>query len=274
LSVFSTQAIVLAQWNFNSATPDGNTATGTSSPSSGSGTASLVGGATATFATGDTSFDPVGSTDNSGWNTATYPTQGTGNKTRGAQFKVSTAGRQNIVIVWSSESPSTGSRYGRFQYSTNGADFVDYPTAFINSTNYTIKTNSLSFVPPVNNNVNFAFRFLAEFESSATGSMNSNYDAGDTSKNYGTAGSMRYDMVTVFGAPATPPQAAVLDQPQADGNQFSFGVTGSSGASYVVQSTTDLNSTNWLPVVTNISPFSFSDTNFSAAQKFYRAVSQ
>jgi len=65
-----------------------------------------------------------------------------------------------------------------------------------------------------------------------------------------------------------------LDQPQAGSNRFSFEVTGSSGANYAVQSTTDLNSTNWLPVVTNISPFSFSDTNFSATQKFYRAVSQ
>ncbi len=274
LSVFSTLAIVMAQWNCNSVPPDGNTATGTSSPSFGSGTASLIGGATATFATGDTSFDPVGSTDNSGWNTASYPTQGTGNKTRGAQFNVSTAGRQNIVIVWSSESPSTGSRYGRLQYSTNGTDFLDYPTSFINGTSYTTKTNSLSFVPTVNNDANFACRFMAEFESTATGSANANYDAGDTAKNYGTAGSMRYDMVTVFGASTAPPAAAVLDQPQAGGNQFSFEVAGSSGASYVVQSATDLNSTNWLPVATNVSPFSFSDTNFSATQKFYRAVSQ
>ena len=69
LTVLFTNPVVFAQWNFNSVTPDGNTTTGTTTPSIGAGTAALVGGATATFATGDTTFDPAGSTDNSGWNT-------------------------------------------------------------------------------------------------------------------------------------------------------------------------------------------------------------
>jgi len=52
-------------------------------------------GTTATFATGDTTFAPAGSTDNSGWNTTTYPEQGTGNKTRGAQFAVCPGGGES-----------------------------------------------------------------------------------------------------------------------------------------------------------------------------------
>jgi len=278
LTVLVTNPVVIAQWNFNSTPPDGMVATGTSNPSLGIGTASLVGGATATFATGDTSLDPAGSTDNSGWNTATYPAQGTGNKTRGAQFAVSTAGKQNIVVAWSSESPSTGSKYGRLQYSTNGINFVDFPTAFINGTGFTAKTNSLAAIPGVNDNTNFVFRFMAEWESSAANTLNSNYDAGDSTKNYGTAGSMRYDMVTVSGTAiitnSAPPAAPTFGGfTFATGNGFGFNITGTTGATYVIQSSTNLASTNWIPVLTNVSPFAFTDLSLLPPQKFYRAVS-
>jgi hypothetical protein len=274
LTVIITNPTVFAQWNFNSVPSDGSTSTGTTVPAVGTGTASLVGGATATFATGDPAFDPAGNTDQSAWNTATYPAQGAGNKTRGAQFAVSTVGKQNISISWSSESPSTGSKYGRLQYSTNGTDFVDFPAAFINGTSYTVKTNSLANISGVNNNANFAFRFMAEFESTAASTANANYDAGDSTKTYGTAGSMRYDMVTVSGTSFITATNAVLTLPVIGGGQFSFTVSGSGGANYVVQTSTNLISTNWIPVFTNVSPFPFGDTNISAPQKFYRAVSQ
>ena len=272
LAIIFTNPVVFAQWNFNSVPPDGSTSTGSTTPSIGSGTASLVGGATATFAAGDTTYDPAGSTDNSGWNTTTYPAQGTGNKTRGVQFAVSTAGKQNIVISWTSQSSNTGGKYGRLQYSTNGTDFVDFPAAFINGTTYTVKTNSLAAISGVNNNPNFAFRFVAEFESTAIGTANANYDAAGTT--YGTSGTMRYDMVTVSGTSFVAAAPAVLLSPAVGGGQFGFAVSGSVGANYVVQSSTDLASTNWLPVLTNAPPFIFGDTNLSAPQKFYRAVSQ
>jgi endonuclease/exonuclease/phosphatase family metal-dependent hydrolase len=274
LTVFVTNPVVFAQWNFNSPTPDGNTTTGTTSPSIGSGTASLVGGTTATFATGDTIFDPAGSTDNSGWNTANYPAQGTGNKTRGAQFTVSTAGKQNIVVSWTSQSSNTGSKYGRLQYTINGTDFVDYPAAFTNGTSYTVKTNSLAAIPGVNNNANFAFRLVSEFESTAANTANANYVAAGTS--YGTAGTMRYDMVTVSGAAIiTNSTPAALNSAAFNGNQqFQLTVTGQAGANYIVQFSTNLATGVWLPLLTNASPFTFTDTNPTAsAQQFYRAVS-
>ena len=272
LSVYSTQSVVIAQWNFNSVPADGSLSTGSTAPSVGSGTASLVGGATATFATGDTTFDPAGSTDNTGWNTATYPAQSTGNKTRGAQFAVSTAGRQNIVISWSSESPNTGSKYGRLQYSTNGTDFVDVQNAFTNGTSYTIKTNALTGIPNINNNPNFAFRLVSELENTALNDVNTNYVGAGGS--YSTGGTMRYDMVTVSGVPLTAAAAAVLASPVVSSGQLGFNVSGSAGASYVVQAITNLTSTNWLPVFTNIAPFGYTETNLSAPQKYYRAVSQ
>ncbi|MFQ3684326.1 MAG: hypothetical protein SNJ51_18835, partial [Roseiflexus sp.] len=91
-------ATIITQWTFNSPVPDGSTATGTTDPAIGSGTAALIGGVTATFASGDASggsTDPA-TGDDSAWNTTTYAPQGTGDRTRGVQFAVSTVGFQNI----------------------------------------------------------------------------------------------------------------------------------------------------------------------------------
>jgi len=272
LMVLFTNPVVFAQWNFNSITPDGNTTTGATTPSTGMGTAALVNGTTATFATGDTTLDPAGSTDNSGWNTTAYPAQGTGNKTRGVQFNVSTAGRQNIVISWSSQSSPSGSKYGRLQYTTNGIDFVDFPTAFTNGTSFNVKTNSLTAISGVNNNTNFAFRFVSEFENTAANTANTNYVPANSSS-YGTSGTMRYDMVTVSGASYIVATAAALTSVAFTNGQFAFTLSGSVGASYVVQTSTNLAATNWIPVFTNVSPFSFTDINLMVPQKFYRAVS-
>ncbi len=273
LTVLFTNPAVFAQWNFNSITPDNNTTTGTTTPSIGMGTAALVNGTTATFATGDTALDPAGSTDNSGWNTTTYPAQGAGNKTRGVQFTVSTAGRKNIVISWSSQSSNTGSKYGRLQYTTNGIDFVDFPAAFINGTSFTAKTNSLAAISGVNNNTNFAFRFVSEFENTAANTANTNYVPANSSS-YATTGTMRYDMVTVSGSSYIAATAAALTQVGLTNSQFSFAVSGSVGASYIVQTSTNLAATNWIPVFTNVSPYSFTDVNVTTPQKFYRAAAQ
>lgn len=265
LTVLFTNPAVFAQWNFNSITPDGNTTTGTTTPSVGLGTAALVGGTTATFATGDTTLDPAGSTDNSGWNTTTYPAQGAGSKTRGVQFGVSTAGRQNLVISWSSQSSPTGSKYGRLQYTTNGTDFIDFPTAFINGTSFTAKTNSLAGISGVNNNTNFAFRFVSEFESTAANTANANYVAANSGSSYATTGTMRYDMITVSGASYVVATAAALTSVAFTNGQLSFTVNGSSGANYVVQTATNLTTASWIPVFTNASPFIFIDANPAGA---------
>jgi endonuclease/exonuclease/phosphatase family metal-dependent hydrolase len=275
LTVISTAPNIIAQWNFNSVTPDNSISTGTTAPSFGSGTASLVGGATATFATGDTNRDAVGTNDNSGWNSATYPAQGAGNKTRGVQFGVSTVGRQNISIAWSSQSSNTGSKYGRLQYSTNGTDFADFPVAFTNGTSFTAKTNSLASFAGVDDNSNFAIRLVAELESTALNDANTNYAAATT---YGTMGTMRYDMVTISGTAITttnsPVIPAMLSSPGiTSGNQFSLTVTGTTGSNYAIQVSTNLSASNWVSIFTNAAPFTFTDSNAANfPQGFYRAV--
>jgi hypothetical protein len=191
-------AALLTQWNFNSVVPDSMVATGTNIPSSGTGTASLVGGATAIYSTGS-SVDPAES-DNSDWNTRTYAAQGTGNKTRGVRFNVSTLGYDRIMVTWVQRHSGTANRYIRFQYSINGTDFVDGPvfsTDVIDT--YHSRAVNLSSIATVNDNPNFAFRIVSEFESSATGNENSNYVATAPGGTYGTGGTWRFDMMTVSG---------------------------------------------------------------------------
>jgi hypothetical protein len=50
--------------------------------------------------------------------------------------------------------------------------------------------------------------------------------------------------------------------------QYSFDVAGASGATYVVQASSDLK--NWTSVQTNVAPFTFVDNSASAGQLFYR----
>jgi hypothetical protein len=278
LSVLSAPPTVIAQWNFNSPAADANVGTGTTSPSLGTGAASLLNGTTATFATGDLASDPAGNTDNSGWNTSSYPAANASNKTAGAQFKTSTAGRQKITVSWSERVSSTGSKYARLQYTTNGTTFQDFPTAVaVNSTSFESKTNDLSAIPTANNNTNFAVRIVAEFENTAANTMNTNYVGAAGA--YGPGGTIRFDMVTISGSPISvtngPPSPASLGAPVYNASgQFQFSLAGDPGSSYVVQATTNLASGIWLPLRTNLSPFNFSDTNaHSFTQRFYRALS-
>src|SRR5215211_2405086 len=147
------RAELITQWNFNSVTPDGVGTTGTNIPSAGIGTATLVGGTTATYAAG-AAADPAPS-DNSGWNTASYPAQGTGNKTRGVQFNVSTVGYDRMMVTWVHRHSSTASRYVRFQYSINGVDFIDGPSFSTDVIDvYHSRSVSLSAIAAVNDNPN------------------------------------------------------------------------------------------------------------------------
>jgi endonuclease/exonuclease/phosphatase family metal-dependent hydrolase len=279
LTVLLQQGTTLALWDFNSVTPDTNVATGVTTPSIGSGTAAVVGGISPAFATGSATDPASSGSDNSGWITTSYPAQGTGNKTAGVQFSVSTVGRQNIVIRWDQRDSSTGSKYTRLQYRTNATTFIDFPTPnTVSSIAFESQTNSLAGIPGVNNNSNFAFRIVAEFESSAIGTVNSNY-VGATGT-YGPGGTVRFDMVTVSGAPlssSNPPAArATLGSPAyLLGTGIQFTVTGTAGSNYIVQASTNLASSNWVSLVTNASPFTFVDSTTSVqGRRFYRAMTQ
>ncbi|WP_296761593.1 Ig-like domain-containing protein, partial [Roseiflexus sp.] len=192
---------IITQWTFNSPTPDGNTATGTTDPAIGSGTASLVGGTTATFASGDVSggsTDPA-TGDDSAWNTTTYASQGTQDRQRGAQFAVSTVGYQNIRFSFDLRHSNTAANTVALLYSTDGgATFSEAATFVATAGDAWFNNRSFDFssIPALNNNPNVVFRIVAAFASG--GSV---YAPSNPGSSYGAVGTLRFDMVTVRGDP-------------------------------------------------------------------------
>lgn len=194
---------IVAQWNFNSPVPDDSTSTGSREPSTGQGTASTLGGINDSFVTGDTSVkhDPAGSTDNSGWQTTKYPGAGSNNLTAGVQFNVDTTGYENISLSWYQRNTSTASRYARLQYTTDGYTFIDANSIAIYQDGvFTNQTADLGAVPGAANNPFFAFRIVTEFESTAVGGPLESFVATKDGASYGTSGTIRFDMVTVWGS--------------------------------------------------------------------------
>jgi len=199
----TSEAAILTQWNFNSTIPDANIATGVITPNIGSGTVLNIGGVTSTFASGDTnggSSDPaIG--DDSGYQTTTYAAQGTGNKTTGIQFNVSTVGQQNVTLSFDQRHSNTSSRYAAFQYTTDGTTFLDFGSLFdgnAGDTWFNGRSVNLSSLTGVNNNPNFGFRIVAAFAPSTT-----QYVPSNPTSTYATTGTWRFDMVTINADPAT-----------------------------------------------------------------------
>ena len=188
----------LAFWDFNSPTSDADPTTGTLQSASGSGSAALAGGVTASFTASNGSSDP-NSTDNSNWRITTWPAQGTQNKENGIRFNVPTAGYRSIKLRWDLRASNTASKYTRLQYTTNGTDFIDFQVitmpyeTWVNG-----QTASFVGVPGVDNNPNFGVRFVTEFESTAIGSGTNGYVPCNPTSSYGSGGTLRFDMVSVL----------------------------------------------------------------------------
>jgi hypothetical protein len=217
LAVTVRGADIIAQWNFNGSVNDTNTSTGSTNASIGSGSLRVFGGAVYSFAGGHTNDPTPATNDNSAINVSTYSTSTSSNKQVGIRFTVNTAAYTNLAITWSQRESATGSRYHRLQYSTDGTTFADMPAAFAivytnNQTATLIFTNlsqDLSAIPGVADNPNFAFQIVYETEISATGSGSSGYIAAANGSTFGSAGTVRFEMMTVsgtaIGIPNTPP---------------------------------------------------------------------
>jgi hypothetical protein len=208
----SAQAATVTQWNFNSVVPDANTGTGTTLPSTGVGTASLVGGITSSFSSGDAnlgSTDPA-TGDDSGLQTTTYPAAATNDLSAGVRFDAPTVGYQNISIGYDLRHSNTSSRYEALQYSLDGVNFTTaaFFSGAMGDTWFNGRTADLSSIAGANNNPLFAFRVVAAFESSATGAGPAAYAASSTA--YAPGGTWRFDMATVSGTLIPEPGSLAL----------------------------------------------------------------
>ncbi len=232
----SSHAAIITQWNFNSATPDANTATGTLTPSIGSGSVSLVGSTTSTFASGSPG-DPANSgTDNSGLNVTTWPAQGTGSGTAGVRYNGATTGYKDIVLNFDLRMSGTVSRFFQLQVTTDGTTFSNVsggtaagPTTLNNNVSASITNGGLISVAAasgsqqfaqgftytfpsgsaVEDKANFGFRFVSVFDP-VDGANYISSNAGTTAA-YSVNGTFRNDVITINGTAIPPvPEPASL----------------------------------------------------------------
>lgn len=201
-------ADVVTQWNFNGSSTS-TVPGGVSSPtaSTGSGSASLVGGTVGSFASGTAnggSSDPVNtSPPNYAWGTTTYAAPGTGSGTRGVQFNVSTLGFDSVTVSWDQRHSNTSSRFLQFQYSLDGINFTSAGLGSQNDgifqgtsgdTWFNGRSIDLSSIAGASNNASFAFRIVAIFDPAGSG-----YVASNGTSTYAATGTWRFDMVTLNG---------------------------------------------------------------------------
>ena len=187
----SANAQIITQWNFPTGFDLASPA-----PSTGSGTASRIGGTSATQAGGLTN---AGSTEavagSVAWNTSTYPAATAASGTAGVQFNVSTASASNIVVRFDLRHSSTSSRFLQLQYTTDGTTWTSAGTFEANiglaDTWYNNRTADLSGIAAANNNANFGVRVVSIFDPA----NNTSYTG--TAGAYGTTGTYRFDAVTV-----------------------------------------------------------------------------
>ncbi len=192
----SANADTITQWNFNSVPSDANTATGTLTPNIGAGVISLLNGVTSTgFNSGVGSSDTSLATNNSGYQTTTYATQGAQNQLRGVQYNVSTVGFSDITVSYDLRHSNTSSRYEQFQYSVDGTNFTDFALFDGNVGDaWFSRSVDLSAISGADNNASFSFRVVAAFAPTTAG-----YLASNPTSTY-AGGTWRFDAVTVSGA--------------------------------------------------------------------------
>lgn len=218
LASVASPAAVITQWNFNrdaaAALPDATNP----AASTGSGTASAIGGTTTSFASGAAnggSSDPqtaapAAAFGDNGWGLTTFPAAAAGDLTAGAAFMVDTTGFQGITVSYDLRHSNSSSRYEALQYTLDGTAWTTaaFFAGAAGDTWFNGRSFDFSAISGANNNAAFGIRVLSAFESTATGSGAADYLASATT--YATTGTWRFDMVTISGTAVPEPAAALL----------------------------------------------------------------
>jgi hypothetical protein len=197
----------IAQWNFNGVDAT-SVPGGASAPlvSVGAGTAQLIGGTTASFASGNSTAGTleteITTPPNYAWGTTGYPATGVGSKTAGVQFNVSTVGQAGIIFRFEQRHSNTSSNTYVAQYTADvtagtpvwvdAQTFTFTPAATgTGDTWYNARIVDVSTVTALDNNPNVAFRVVSAFDPTA-----GNYVASKLGSTYG-GGTARFEMVTI-----------------------------------------------------------------------------
>ncbi len=253
---------ILSFWNFNQLTFPNNL----TNPAAwfGAGTAVPVNVATQTGVVDPADGPGFGlGLTNFSWSTLTYPTNGNAlsNKSAGVQFNVSTLGAKNVTFSYDARVSATASDYYRVQYTTNGLNWVDYPSSTTfngQGTTYIPFNNSFVGFPGVANNPAFAVRVVSEYQNTATYLIGTTNNFVGTANTYGTGGTVTYDLVTFSGDAITnnnqpPVLGTIANTNMVDTNNVTLAFTASDDATLpdlLTYSATSLNPSKVSPTFT------------------------
>jgi hypothetical protein len=191
LGISAQAQILITKWDFNAANLQ---------PSTGSGTISLIGGTTATFAGG---FDD----ENVGWRTANYPAQGLDNLTAGIQVQVSTVGKTGITLSYAVRHGIESANRQSVLWSTDNSNyqpaqvFTFAPQA--SGTGDTWYTRTVDLPSAANNQPNLYIRIVSNFTPGLSA-----YTASQLGTTYSGSGPWRFDDVSFSAVPEPATSAA------------------------------------------------------------------
>ncbi len=167
---------------------------------------------------------------------------------------------------------ATGATNGLVQYQINSGPFVNIAPVF-----YTNNTQSGSSIPPIDLSAipalqevgpgtNINFRIVNWGGTSSAGTWYIFDVASNAAPDFAIQG-------IVAPIPSSPPPASpILTLLPIMNPQVQFTLTGADGYNFAIEASTDLAGTNWTPLETNTSPFTFTDTNsLNFPSRFYRA---
>lgn len=186
------QADTVALWSYN---PDrnGNFSTKPTYTDHGGASFSTMGNVTTAFASQSGSSDTTPGSQ--ALNTSGYAAQGTGDRTTGVRFSVDTSGFQDIVLTFDQRNSGTASAWTALQYTIDGDNWIEATTFRMTRDGSFVRGLGFDFsdIAGVDDNANFAIQLVSMFAPNTTSYVG-------TSSNYGTAGTIRYDMVQFAGA--------------------------------------------------------------------------
>lgn len=214
----------IAVWNYEPL----QGATATPTPNTGTGTSAIINGGGGTITPMvRTGMAGSGCGNQNGVNAWAFEPfdPGSANEASGAQFRTSTTNYKDIIFTWDQRWSNTAPNTARLQYTINGSTWTNFMMTGANTTycNGSINTNgcfetnasgdqyrrisvNLSAITGVNNNPNFGVRVMAAHYQS-TGQFRQCAAPGSVA---GTAGTWRFDNVTVTGTLMPGPNPSVM----------------------------------------------------------------
>lgn len=194
-------------WDFNSQPSDNATGTGTLLPIIGTGTISLIGGTTSSFASGNAtgtgSSDPEIAND-SELSVSTWAAQGAGSGSRGVEFAFSTLNYSGNVFEFDARFSNSMSKFVEVLVSVNGGSSFSSLGVITGLGDTRFNNQSFALGAAADNQADVRVRVVSIFAPSTSAYTTAGGAA------YATTGTFRVDMVSVEGTLVPTPGAAAL----------------------------------------------------------------